>query len=69
MANDERGLRRRLMLAALDLKPGDVRRATGAHSVRVTAVLNGHARLRPDESKPVIRLFGRRARQLFEADE
>jgi len=62
-------LRRRLLCAALNIKPGDLRQVTGAHAVRVTSVLNGVRNLRPEETRSVTRLFSRRARALFGADE
>jgi hypothetical protein len=65
MANDT-ALRRRLMLTALDLRPADLGRAMGATPVRVSGILNGTARVREAESRPVQRLFAARARRLFE---
>ncbi len=49
MAQRDQGLRRRALLLALDLKPADLRAATGAHPVKVSRLLNGRGRLRPEE--------------------
>jgi cyanate lyase len=63
----ERGLRRRLLTVALGLTPADIKAATGLHSVTVSNVLSGSARLRTEQAASVGKMIARRARELFAA--
>lgn len=68
----ERGLRRRLVLMGLGLRPGDVREVLGwrgnSGQARVSYVLSGEACLKQDEAARVAALAQRRLRRLFEQE-
>lgn len=61
----ETGLRRRLVALGLGLSPRDLRAAAKVHPVKVSTLLNGAGRLRPEQVADVSRLAARRVRELF----
>ena len=61
----ETALRRRLVTLGLNLTPGDLRVAAGVPPVKVSTLLGGEGRLRPEQFAGVSRLAGRRLRRLF----
>ncbi len=66
MDRDERAVKRRMLLLALDLRPKDVRRQIPLpNEVTMSFVLSGARDLRPDEIGRATRLFSKRARRLF----
>ena len=66
VARADVGLRRRLVVMSLGLRPGDLRTALDVHPVKISSLLNGEGHLSPEESRRAARLFSAKARELFE---
>jgi hypothetical protein len=62
---DTKGLRRRMVTMALGIKPRHLRSALTVPSYKVTAVLSGTERLRPEETGKLARVVSRRVKELF----
>jgi len=62
----ETGLRRKLLLLSLGLRPGDLRRHLSLDGVRVSFVIGGTRRLRGDEGRRLKQVVAKRLEDLFE---
>ncbi len=61
----EIAIRRRLTLAALDLKPRDLREALGIHPMLISHTLNANRNLQAEEFVALTRLATQRLKELF----